>query len=260
MSRFRGGTVVCLGAIISCGISFGQQGSAADASSILTQASAALGSAGVSGVVLHGTAIYTAGSDEEGGPAELESSGYFDSKVLLHMNNGDRLEILHHDSGVWAGSDAARHPLAAHNAMISAPWFFPALIVNGWVTDQKFSVSSLGTEQRDGASVLHLRCVRAPQGEADAATTAVIQRASAMDLFLDSTTCLAVALEFNTHPDNNALQDIPVRIEYGDYRAEGATKAPYRIQKYLQGTLLLDIAVSSVAVNPVIPSTEFSLQ
>ena len=91
-------------------------------------------------------------------------------------------------------------------------------------------------------------------------TTALIQQASAMDLYLDSTTYLPVALEFNTHPENNALQDIPVRIEYGDYRAAGTGKAPYRIQKYLQGTLLLDIAVSSVAVNPGIPSTEFSLR
>ncbi len=263
MTRFDGRAVVCLGALLAFmpALGFSQQLVAADASAILAQASSALtGGVPVSSAIETGTVAYTAGSDDENGPVELETSGYFDSKLLMHLNNGDKLEILHQDAGVWAGSDAVRRPLAMHNALTSAPWFFPALLVNGWITDKSFSVSSLGTEERNGVTVQHLRCLRVLPGQIDATTMGLIQKASAMDLFLDSTTLLPLALEFNAHPDNNELQDIPVRIEYGDYRALGSGKAPYHIQKYLQGTLLLDIVVSDVNLNAAIPPTEFNLQ
>lgn len=227
----------------------------------LASANAALtGGAPVTGAVLTGTVSYFAGSDEETGAVTLEASGFFDSKLTLRLSGGDRTEIQQPWSGAWAGADGVQHSWPLHNSLASSAWFFPALLVEGWITQPSFSVSSVAAEQRNGIAVQHLRCVRILPDAADALTTAHVQRAGAMDLFLDSATFLPVALEFNTHPDNNALMDIPVRIEFSDYRAAGSGKAPFHIQKYLQNTLLLDISLTSVDLNPVIASSDFTLQ
>lgn len=260
---FRVRAVVLIGVIagVFAPVSFGRQAAGLDAATILAKASAALtGGAPVTTAVQTGTVAYSAGSDEETGPVELETADYFDSKLLMHLSGGDRLEILHQNAGAWAGADAVRHAQAMHNALTSAPWFFPALLVNGWIADASFSVTSVGLEQRNGISVQHLHCVRVLAGQADATTAAMIQTATAMELYLDNATFLPIALEYNAHPDANELQNIPVRIEYGSYGAAGSGNTPYHIQKYLQGTLLLDIAVSEVALNVTIPASEFSLQ
>ncbi len=123
---------MCLGALLHSFRRWALVSNRRWASAILAQASSALtGGVAVNTGVETGTVAYTAGSDDESGPVELETSGYFDGKLLMHLNNGDKLEILHQDAGVWAVGDAVRRPMAMHNALTSAPWFFPALLVNG---------------------------------------------------------------------------------------------------------------------------------
>jgi hypothetical protein len=228
---------------------------------ILTNANAALnGTAPVSRAILTGAAAYTAGSDEETGDVTLEASGYFDSKLLMHLSGGTRQEIQRQWGGAWAGTDAAQHQAAFHNSLTSAVWFFPNLVIEGWLAGGDFSVSNIGAEERNGIAVAHVRCVRVLPGQIDATTAALVQQASAMDLFLDAATLLPVALEFDAHPDDNALQNIPVRIEFGDYRAAGSGKAPFRVQKYLQNTLLLDISIGSIDVNAALQESDFKIQ
>lgn len=232
----------------------------AAAIAILTSASNALsGGTPLSTVVMTGNASYTAGSSRDSGPVTLEASGFFDSRCTLQLSSGARTEIQQQWSGSWSGPDGVPHAMALHNLMSSSSWFFPPLLVNGWLADTYSSISVVGSEERNGIAVHHLRCARALQTPTDGVTAQLVANAGTMDLFLDSATFLPAAIEFNIHPDNNEQQNIPVRIEFSDYQAAGLGKAPFRIQKFLQNTLLLDITISSVNLNAAIPSTDFPL-
>ena len=89
--------------------------------------------------------------------------------------------------------------------------------------------------------------------------TAEIQGLSAVDLYLDPKSMLPLALAFNTHPDNDFLVNIPVEIRFGDYRNASGVLVPFHIQKFLQGTLTLDLTVANAAVNSGVPPTMFSI-
>ncbi len=225
---------------------------------VLAKASVALSSStAVAGQIIAGSATYTAGSDTDSGHIEMKASGLFDARVEIHLSKGDQTEISHADAGVWSGPDGNKHPQPLHNSMVSAAWFSPALVVNTWLAEKTFNVSDQGTAERDGLTVEHLHCVRI--FETEDFNTSALAKATAMDLFVDTATGLPAALEFNSHPADTELQDIPVRIEYGDYRTVGASgSAPYHLRKYLQNTLLLDIQADAV-VFAAVPPTEFTL-
>lgn len=81
-----------------------------------------------------------------------------------------------------------------------------------------------------------------------------------MDIYVDAASLLPVSLAFSIHPDNNALQDIPVSIEFSGYRNVSGVMTPFRVQKFLQRSLLLDISIARAAVNPGLPANEFEIQ
>ncbi len=86
------------------------------------------------------------------------------------------------------------------------------------------------------------------------------QRLSTVDLFIASDTHLPLALEFMWHPDEDARRNIPVRIEFADYRSASGVNVPFRIRRFLQNTLNLDLTITSVAVNSGITDSTFALQ
>ena len=89
--------------------------------------------------------------------------------------------------------------------------------------------------------------------------TAEIQGLSVVDLYVDPNSMLPLALAFKTHPDDDFNLNIPVEIRFGDYRNVNGVLAPFRIQKLLQGTLTLDLAVTQATVNSGVASSTFTI-
>jgi hypothetical protein len=69
------------------------------------------------------------------------------------------------------------------------------------------------------------------------------------DLYLDPVTYLPAILSYNLHPDKNAAADIPVQITFTDYQAVNGVSIPFRIQRYINGVLNLDLTVTEAFVN-----------
>jgi hypothetical protein len=238
------------------------RGSARDAgsSTLLTKSGSALGATSIlQGLVLTGTVQYSAGSEQDSGAIEMKAAGAFDASVRLHLSNGERREISHADAGQWFDSRGGPHTNPLHNVLMAPNWFSPVHIVQAWLTDEHFLVSNLGQEDLNGKRMDRLRCVRVfPRNNA---SSNLLQTATAVEMLVDDETDLPAQLEFNTHPDENELKNIPIRIEFSDYRkGDAGVLTPFHIQKYLQGTLLLDIFVQSADINPAIAANEFLLQ
>ncbi|HXM44503.1 MAG TPA: hypothetical protein VN924_24915 [Bryobacteraceae bacterium] len=239
----------------------GAQPPTPQAATLLSQSLAAL---------THGTAVtdaklqanvnYVAGSDEESGAATLEALGHLDSLVVLNLSGGQRQQVQNGEQAASTGPGGQQQLAALHNSLNPAAWFFPALVIEGLLQDASYSVTYAGLENLNGVSVNHLQAARTLPGQGDAATTALLLQLTAFDLYIDAGTFLPVALNFNTHPGNNALQDFPIGIEFSDYRNSGGVVTPFHVQKLLQRSLLLDISMTSVAINTGLTASDFQIQ
>jgi hypothetical protein len=251
---------------------------------VLRALTALVGSTDVNDVTLTGTANRIAGSDNESGTAKLQAmvGGY--SQLSLDLPSGNRIETRNPagiplaDSlppgtptsaaqavqpvGAWSGPDGVAHGMANHNVMTDATWFFPAFTVGDLVSSQACALSYIGQETHDGQPVVHVQisqplpaAVNAPQPVAT-----LMLHLSQMDLYLDSTTLLPVALSFNVHPDNNPGLDIPTEIQFSNYQLVNGVEVPFHVQKYLNNGLVLDLQYHNAALNSGLTAAAFDIR
>ncbi len=220
---------------------------------------AAVGITPLSDVVLQGTVMYVAGSDEETGTFTLEARGNLENRIVLNLSGGQRQEIRNGPSGTWIGPDGVGHPIATHNCWTDPSWFFPALSLQAALSDPQLALIYVAQESRDGLAVQHLQFSRILPGQTPS-MTAEIQRLSLVDLYLEVASYLPLALAFKTHPDDDLNLDIPVEVQFGDYRLVNGVKVPFHVQKSLQGSLLLDINLSGAVFNSGLSDSLFAVQ
>jgi hypothetical protein len=239
----------------------------------------------VSDVTLAGTARRIAGSDDETGTATVTAmpGGY--SKLSLSFPSGPRVEIRNPagsplpDSapagmlpanpplqpvGAWSGSDGVLHGVATHNVVTDATWFFPAFTLANILSGNHL-LSAIDQETLDGQSVLHISALQQFTQVAgkDASANGVVnllQHLSQLDIYIDPVTSLPVAFAFNTHPDGDALIDIPVRVQFSGYQVLSGAQVPLHVQKFINNGLALDLTFSNPSLNSGLGASSFQLQ
>ncbi len=216
------------------------------------------GQAAVNDATFQATASYVAGSDQESGSATLTARGNQESLVQLNLDDGTRQEIRNGPAGAWSGPDGTAHSMAIHNCWTDGSWFLPTLTLQAVLADPQLAVAYLGPDATKGRPLLHLQVARVLPGQS-ASVAAAILRLSAMDFYFDPQSFLPLVLDFNTHPDSDAGTNIPVEIQFGNFQSTSGALVPFHIQKYLQGTLTLDLVVTKVAINSGVPSSVFTL-
>ena len=261
-----------LAAFLSCillassSLSARQSSTSQQGPALLQRAQAAMTrGAAVSEVTLTGTARRIAGSDDESGTATLKALATGESRIDLNFPSGPRAEVRADSAdgpaGKWTAPDGTSHAIAQHNLHAGNSWFFLPFTLASVLSASDSVVSGIGHETFDGTAVEHISISRQFTSlSADAHTTALFQHLSQMELYLDSTTLLPVALTFNTHPDNNALLDIPVIIRYSDYKTVNGTQIPFHIQKFINNSLVLDLQFQSATFNSGLSVSDLSVQ
>jgi hypothetical protein len=247
------------------------------------------GGAPVSDVTLTGTVRRIAGSDDETGTATLEATSIGDSRADLSFPSGNRSEIRNHSAvplpgslpstlpqsilqaaqpvGAWSGPDGVMHGMASHNTLSDPAWFSPAHTLTNAAT-QNYVLSYVGQlTLSNGQSVVHISASRPapnvsqpPPGPPGMSFAAFMQRLSQMDFYFDPSTSLPIALAFNTHPDGNALVDLPVWIQFSNYQSVGRVQVPMHVERYLNNNLVLDFQFTNAIFNSGPSATTFQLQ
>ena len=213
------------------------------------------GGANISDVTMSANVISILGSDAENGTAVLRAKGLLESRVDLTLASSSRSEARNNTNGfpggVWRGSDGTVYQIAAHNTWSDASWFYPALSsLSGGNANIVFSY--VGQEVHDGVAVQHITSQKI-------ASSTLYQQLSVMDFYLAADTLLPVAVAFSVHPDNNMLASIPVEAVFSSYQTVGGITFPGHIQQYFQGTIRLDLIVTSMSVNSGVPDSIFTL-
>jgi hypothetical protein len=213
-------------------------------------------------VTLSGSANRIAGSDDETGTVTLKATAVGQGRIDLSLSNGSRLEVrdtsTSHVTGSWSGPEGISHPIANHNLCSDPTWFFPAFLFGRILSDAGYAISAPDSQKLNGLQVEHVAISR--KYSRALPLPAVVQRLYGINLYINPSTLLPVAIIFNTHPDTDALTDIPVRIEFSGYRTTQAATVPYRIKRYVQNGLALDLAITTVVFNSGPSATEFQAQ
>lgn len=224
-----------------------------------SQSIAALtGGNGISDVTLTGTVTWN-GSGSDSGTATLRALGTGESRMDLVLTNGTRTEIRDASTGMPLGqwlANGASGLFAPQNCATDAVWFFPALgsLANG----PNVVLSYVGQEMRGEVSVQHLQSyIYQSSGGVQPGPT--YQQLSTSDFYLDAGTLLPVATVFNAHPDDNANTNLRVEIDFSNYQAVNGFLVPMHIQRFLQGSLTVDLAMSSTVFNAGLPLSVFAI-
>ena len=229
--------------------------------SLATQAMAALtNGVAVSDVTLTGNITWIAGSDNDTGSATLLAKGTGESRVELRLTSGQRSEIRNNASGpqgAWIDLAGSTHAYAFHNCWTDAAWFYPALSSLS-AADPSIVLVYVGQESRAGKAVQHIRSYRYVPAK-NARIPALTQQLSTMEFYLDATSLLPVAITFSVHPDDDVGTSIPTEVRFSGYQLSNGVRVPLHVQKYLNGGLVLDIAVSTVSLNSGLPDSTFNI-
>jgi len=213
----------------------------------------------VSDVTLTGSVQWTVGSDSENGTVTLLALGSGESRVDLALQSGTRSEIRDSSSGIglgeWILSDGSSGLFASQNCWTDAAWFFPPL--TSLARGPNVVLSYLGLESFYGHNAQHIQSYvyQASPG----LTVPSPAQLSVVDFYLDSTTMLPLGLMFNAHPDNNAGANVQYEVDFSNYRAMGGITVPTHIQKYIQGSLVIDISINSASLNTGLPLSDFAI-
>src|SRR5437588_5356259 len=222
--------------------------------------SALVGSTTITDATVQGTASFVAGSDQETGSATLEGHTGYESRIVLSLSAGQRSEVRNFSSpppqGKQSGPDGVWHTMPLHSCWTDPTWFFPALTLQSALNDQQISVTYVGQGTKAGLAVQHIRLSRVVPGQTTTATS-LIQRLSQVDIYLDSTTNLPVAIDFNVHPDTDAGLDLPLEVQFSGWQPVNGIQVPSHIQKFLQGSLTLDLSGVTISVNTGLPQSDF---
>jgi hypothetical protein len=251
MKGISGARSIFLSALVFgvCGSALGQT-----AQSVLASAASAFSNGkAITQVTLNATARWTVGSDEEMGHATLTANADGSYSVQLQLGQSTRTEaqtsFASGQSCTWSGTDGVAHAVAAHNCMGSMAWFLPQVALFGNQQPSAVATSIPGSTVSDGSTVLNVRQQTTPAAALPSDAAALIAHLSSMDLYLDPTTYLPNGLAFDTHPDRNAAANIPVQVVLGNYQTVNGVSIPFRIQRYVNGSLQLDLTVTQASPN-----------
>jgi hypothetical protein len=233
--------------------------------SLLKNASAAMSNGtAVSDISLSGSATRIAGSDQESGQVSFEAKGTQESKIVLSLTGYTYTEVRSFANGAAVGSyvgpDGVVHATAFHNCFADAAWFFPLLSSDAFaVSNPDLNAAYIGQETFNGSTVQHVATWQSVSSP-DSSAALGIAHLTTMDWYLDATTSIPIGLRFTTHPADDASKDFAVEIRFSNYQLLNGVLVPFRVQKFLNGGLVLDLMISSAVVNSGISDSDFTLQ
>jgi hypothetical protein len=232
----------------------------AQALSLAQQSLAALtGGTTISDVTLGANVISILGSDNETGTGTFRAKGISESRVDQILSAGIRSDVRNATTGIpagaWTINGAAANAYAQHNCWTDAAWFFPALSSLTQFGSPFFLFKYVGPEQYGGVSTQHIQIAQMP-----AVSDGSLQRLSVMDFYLDASSLLPTAVAYKTHPDSDMDTDIPVEVLFTNYQPVKRIQIPFHFQKMLNGRVVLDVLVTSAAVDTGVVDTAFIIQ
>lgn len=197
-------------------------------------------------VTLDGTYVSVEGSLRQQGTAHFAVNGDGTYSFSLSKNSGaageQRKQTDSDMTCTWTDGRGNDHPMDSSNCQTPA-WFLPELPV--LLPAKAVPEWSISDQSRD-ASGIHLTFSSAPVADKKNFRPPAIV---AMTMDVSANTFLPSQASFFIHPDHRPNVNIPVKVTYEDYRQVSGVNIPFHVQKFVNGTLVLDVSISTANVN-----------
>lgn len=225
-----------------------------NAAIVLGQLSAAFSGGHVVGQVeMSGDAVWHSGGLEDSGPVKLSAtaSGIAEMQVSL-STLGARTEF---QSGqgwtqrcTWAGADQVAHVVDANNCWKPVAWFLPAISLQPGSLSPDLGVADMGTATVGSNTYRHLQA-QLVLGDMPLQSTTDLMRQSTIDIGLDASSYLPSVLAYFVHPDDGSSAQVSIEVRFADYRGVNGLQIPFLIQRFVNGSLQLEIHLTSAQIN-----------
>jgi hypothetical protein len=250
-ARFGPALLGILASFLAVTPSQGQVATAVSVFQTKTQAAISSGKP-FSGVTLVANADWVAGSTHENGTAKLKAGADGSGSLQLDIGDASRTELQTKSdasrSCTWTDHAGKSHDILGPNCLIAMPWFAPSLFTQPLtLLPVLLGTTDAGDVVKDGVT-LHQISYQLNLTGADSASTQRVVRQSTVQVFYDPQTFLPQSLEYAVHPDNDDLQDIPVKVLFSNYQASSGVMLPFHIERYLNRTLQLTLDVTSASI------------
>lgn len=207
----------------------------------------------INSVVFQGTANWYSGSLEDSGPVTLTASSSGASQMQISLSSqGVRTEAQSgqgsSQSCTWTGANGISHAVTLGNCWKPFVFFLPALSLQTGRTAASLGVADMGTGTLNATSYRHLQSQLVFSDTPTGITTDVMQ-SSTTDLWLDPVSVLPAALTYKIQPDSGSSTPISIEVRYSNYTLVQGIQIPFRIQRYINGSLQLDITVGNAQIN-----------
>jgi hypothetical protein len=236
-------TLICMNS------AFAQQAVSSPQSILQTSVTGMLGQASIQGFSLSGTTETVAGDSEIPGTFSATCAAGGNSQLSLQLGNTSSAENRSSTSGIqggfWIDSDGIQHPFAFHNLYTPSSWFCPAIALTDILSESNASIQFIGSEVKNGVPVNHYTISSVPDSTAFRGD--LLAHLSQVDVFFDPTTSRPIAFDFTTHPDNDALTDIAIEIQFSNYSNASGVWVPCTVEKYVNSTLTLTLQVEAAS-------------
>lgn len=208
---------------------------------------AAFASTPISNVKLAAQVKYIQGGISEQGTVTLvaRSDGSYEIDYGLKTGPSSENQTVSGDNQTctWTDQAGAVHAVPTHNCLLGTAWFLPQLSL--FSSSNPSTLTPVGSVDVSGESLWDIRSSSTFNSPHSAD---LMTRLSAVHLLVDPTSHTIDAMTFSIHPENDANRNIPVRVQFSDYRSTSGVLVPFHIQKFVNGTLMLDATVLSASI------------
>jgi hypothetical protein len=208
----------------------------------------------VSDVNLTGTANWIVGSTTDSGSFTLTASRTGSSSMQLSLGEGSRSESTVGSGSAmqcqWSDKNGQSHNVDAANCWKPVVWFLPAFSLQPGLIPSILGVADLGngTVGSSEGSLHHLQS-QVVLNEKSRFLVTDVTRQSTTDLGLDPTSYLPSVLAYSVMPDRGSITPVSIEIHYGDYRVVDGVQIPFSIQRYVNGSLQLDLSLTNAQID-----------
>jgi hypothetical protein len=212
---------------------------------------------------LTGTVTVAGGAS---GTISLAALGGRSTEISLQLPTGSLREVRVgrglNPIRSWTGVDGVVYKTLPTDLKLPHPaWFLPYFfVISGLASPDSWS-SDLGTQNLAGQTLEHLAVWQRLPNNFPASATSAIQQQTQADIYIDPTTFLPASIIFHVLPDprcpneillpsGSPAADTVVQVNFSDYRIVKGRPVPFHLQVVQQGSVYLDITLTSVSINP----------
>jgi hypothetical protein len=225
-----------------------------NASAALTQLQTAF-SAGkpVTNIRLSGNATWHSGTSVEEGSATLQVASNGAAQIQLNLEkSGIRTEtqtaIDAAMSCQWSMGSQTSKSFGGGSCWKPVVWFLPTISLQTKTLPINVGVADYGLQKTNDSSFYHLQSQLVLPDPSTEITADTMQE-STVDISLDPGTFLPSLLSYNVHPDDGSPANVLIEVRYSNYQNAMGAKVPFHIQRYVNGSLQLDLVIQSAQVN-----------